>query len=132
MPMKKRAPFFVIIAASMWGIDGIVLRPALYTLPAPLVVCLECLIVTFLLTPFFIRKFDRIKKLSGKEWLAFIGVSLFGVVIGTMVFLEIPALPLTAVLLEFIIRGNLLNAIQWLGVILLFAAIFKVTRVQKL
>ena len=35
---KKLAPIFVIIAASLWGVDGIVLRPLLYTLPVPLVV----------------------------------------------------------------------------------------------
>ena len=41
------------------------------------------------------------------------------------------AFPLTAVFLEFVLRGNLLNNIQWLGVVVLFMAIFKVTRIQK-
>ena len=39
--MKKFAPFFVILAASLWAVDGIVLRPSLYSLPVTLVVFIE-------------------------------------------------------------------------------------------
>jgi len=39
--MKKLAPLFVILGASLWGVDGIVLRPSLFTLPVPLVVFIE-------------------------------------------------------------------------------------------
>ena len=81
---KKLAPIFVIIAASLWGVDGIVLRPLLYTLPVPLVVFIESAIVALVLTPFFIKNFDEIKALKPKDWLAFIGVALFGGAIGTM------------------------------------------------
>jgi drug/metabolite transporter (DMT)-like permease len=82
--MSKLAPFFVIIAASLWGVDGIVLRPELYTLPVPLVVFIESIIVAIVLTPFFIKNSKDIKKLKPKDWLAFIGVALFGGAIGTM------------------------------------------------
>lgn len=82
--MSKLAPIFVIIAASLWGVDGIVLRPILYTLPVTLVVFIETSIVAVVLTPFFIKNFTEIKKLKPKDWLAFIGVALFGGAIGTM------------------------------------------------
>ncbi len=82
--MKKFAPFFVIVAASLWGIDGIVLRPALYSLPVTIVVLIESAIVAFFLTPFLYKNINKIKSLSRKEWLAFGGVALFGGAIGTM------------------------------------------------
>ena len=61
------APLFVIVAASLWGIDGIVLRPALYGLPVPLVVFIESTIVAILLSPIFIKDFNVIKKLNKKD-----------------------------------------------------------------
>lgn len=82
--MKNLAPVFVIIAAALWGVDGIVLRPALFTLSVPLVVWIETTIVVIILLPFFIKNFPDFKQLKFKDWLAFIGVALFGGAIGTM------------------------------------------------
>lgn len=82
--IKKYAPLFVILAAMLWGIDGIILRPSLYTLPVTLVVFLESFIVAIILTPFFIKQFGAIKKLEKKDLLAFAAVALFGGAIGTM------------------------------------------------
>lgn len=78
------SPVFVIIAASLWAVDGIVLRPSLFTLPVTLVVFIESSIVAIILTPFFKKHFAQIKNLSPRDWLAFIGVALFGGAIGTM------------------------------------------------
>ncbi|NOX65008.1 MAG: EamA family transporter [Chlorobi bacterium] len=82
--MNKFAPLFVIVAASLWGVDSIVLRPHLYTLPVPLVVFLESLIVAILLMPILFKKFSDLKNLKGMDLLAFGGVALFGGAIGTM------------------------------------------------
>jgi drug/metabolite transporter (DMT)-like permease len=82
--MSRFAPIFVIVAASLWGIDGIVLRPALYSLPVPLVVLIESSIVALILSPIFIRQYRKLKALNSKDWLAFFGVALFGGAIGTM------------------------------------------------
>lgn len=82
--MKKFAPLFVIIAASLWGVDGIILRPSLYTLPVTLVVFIESSIVALILSPLFIKQFPKLKELSIKDWLSFGGVALFGGAIGTM------------------------------------------------
>ena len=80
----RTAPLFVIIGASMWGVDGIVLRPALYGLPVPLVVFIESTIVALILSPYFIRKINAFKNLDYKDWLTFFFVALLGGAIGTM------------------------------------------------
>lgn len=81
---SQTAPFFVIIGASMWGVDGIVLRPSLYGLPVPLVVFIESTIVAIILSPYFIRKISSLRNLDYKDWLAFFLVALMGGAIGTM------------------------------------------------
>ena len=82
--MNRFAPLFVIIAASLWAIDGVALRPLLYNLPVSLVVFTESLIVAVLLTPILVKNFSSIKNLAYIDWLAFLGVALFGGALGTM------------------------------------------------
>lgn len=82
--MGRLGPLFIIIAASLWGIDGIVLRPSLYNLPVPLVVLIESSIVALLLSPIFYKQIPKIKKLDKKELLSFFFVALLGGAIGTM------------------------------------------------
>lgn len=82
--MYRFAPIAIIIAAALWGLDGIVLRPSLYTLPVPLVVFVESSIVAILLSPFFVKKIQSLKHLQAKDWLSFFAVALFGGAIGTM------------------------------------------------
>ena len=81
---KYFAPALVIIAASLWAVDGIVLRPALYGLPVSLVVFVESSIVAILTLPILFKNFSALKNLNKKDWLAFFGVSLLGGAIGTM------------------------------------------------
>lgn len=78
------SPAFIIIAASLWAVDGIVLRPSLYNLPVTLVVFIESSIVALILTPFIKKYFIQIRTLTPKDWLAYLGVALFGGAIGTM------------------------------------------------
>lgn len=78
------APLFVIIAASLWGADGMVLRPALFSLPVPLVVFVESTIVAILLSPYFVKHLPSLDLLQKKDWLAFISVALLGGAVGTM------------------------------------------------
>jgi drug/metabolite transporter (DMT)-like permease len=78
------SPLLVIVAASLWAVDGIVLTPSLYSLPVTLVVFVESSVVALILTPFFRKYFAQIKALTPKDWLAFLGVALFGGAIGTM------------------------------------------------
>jgi len=81
---KLLAPLLVVIAAALWAVDGIVLRPSLYSLSVPLVVLVESSIVAIFLTPFFVKKFSSLRYLKKKDWLAFFGVALLGGAIGTM------------------------------------------------
>ncbi len=82
--IKQLAPLFVIIAAALWGVDGIVLRPTLYTLPVSLVVFIESVIVALILSPFFTRYAFKIRSISARDWLVFIGIALLGGAVGTM------------------------------------------------
>ena len=41
------------------------------------------------------------------------------------------AFPLTAILLEYFIRGNILNIVQWIGVAILFLSITKVSKLKE-
>lgn len=82
--MYRLAPLAIIIAASLWGLDGIVLRPTLYTLPVPLVVLIESSIVTILLSPFFVKSVPKIKRLRAQDFGSFVAVALFDGAIGTM------------------------------------------------
>ncbi|GBD90148.1 EamA-like transporter family protein [bacterium BMS3Abin04] len=82
--MNRFAPLFIITAAILWGIDGIVLRPGLYTLPVALVVFIESTIVTVYLSPLLFKNIKIIKSLHRNDWLAFIGVAIFGGAIGIM------------------------------------------------
>ena len=82
--MHRFAPLFVILAAALWGLDGIILRPALYGLPVALVVFLETSCVSLLLTPFLYKKLSIVKTLKPIDFLAFFGVAAVGGVIGTL------------------------------------------------
>lgn len=84
MLRDRLAPFFVILAASLWAVDGIVLRPVLYNLPVALVVFVESVIVALLLTPIMVKHLGKLNSLTSRDWLAFFGVALFGGAIGTM------------------------------------------------
>jgi len=82
--MKNFSALFVVIAAILWGIDGIVLRPSLYSLPVPFVVFTGCAIVTIILFPVLIKNFHFIRSLSKNDLIAFFAVALIGEAVGTM------------------------------------------------
>ncbi|MCB0287526.1 MAG: DMT family transporter, partial [Calditrichaeota bacterium] len=82
--VERFAPIFVIIAAALWGIDGIALRPSLYSLPVPLVVFVESALIALLLSPIFWQRRKEILALKSRDWLAFLAVAVFGGAIGTM------------------------------------------------
>jgi drug/metabolite transporter (DMT)-like permease len=82
--LNRFAPVFIVIAAALWGLDGIVFRPMLSSLPVPLVVFIESTIVAVILSPIFFKKFSQLKKLDRKDWIAFFGVALLGGALGTM------------------------------------------------
>lgn len=83
--LKTFGPLFVIIAALLWSFDGI-LRRGLYSLPPSVVVFYEHL-VGFAILLFLIPKwFPDLKKMTRKEWIAIIIVSLFSGALGTIFY----------------------------------------------
>jgi drug/metabolite transporter (DMT)-like permease len=74
----------IILAAFLWSLDGVFIRPKFYELPAGLVVFLEHLLGWLVLSPFIYKYWPKIKKLNKKEWLALGWVAFFGGVLGTL------------------------------------------------
>lgn len=76
--------FAVMIAAVLWAVDLIVLRPSLWHIDVFLVVFLEHLIAfAFMAIPFYIER-NELKKLKRIDWIAFVFVAVFSGVIGTL------------------------------------------------
>ena len=84
MQLSLFAPLFIITAAILWAVDGIILRPALYSLPVALVVFIEHALAFLIMLPFFIRERKELKNLKKADWGAFFWVALFGGALGTM------------------------------------------------
>ena len=84
--LVKFAPVLIVIAAILWGIDGVV-RVSLYSLPALIIVFYEHVIGTVLLAPFFWRERNSLK-LSQHQWFAIIWVSLVSGLLGTLWFTQ--------------------------------------------
>jgi len=75
----------ILIAAILWGLDGI-LRRSLYSLPPITIVFFEHLIGLIILTPFLIRSWRKESALTNSEWTALGIVALLSGVIGTLFF----------------------------------------------
>ncbi len=76
---------FIILAALLWSLDGI-LRRGLYTLPPTVVVFWEHALGAIVLFPFVFKSLKEIKKLDRKEWLSILVVSLFSGALGTIFY----------------------------------------------
>lgn len=86
--MKKLlqfGPIFVIAAALLWSLDG-VLRVGLYSLPPTVVVFYEHLLGIIILLFIFPLWIKDLKKLTKKEWLAVATVALFSGALGTIFY----------------------------------------------
>jgi len=82
--MNRFAPLFVLFGAALWGVDGILLRPSLYSLPVPLVVLVESLLIVLILTPYMLSRRTLFSDLSSRDiWILFL-VGLVGGAVGTM------------------------------------------------
>lgn len=75
-------PGFIFLASVLWGLDGVVLRPALYSLPVTVVVFLEHALAFVIMIPFLIWERKKLKQISKKEYFYFFLVALFGGTLG--------------------------------------------------
>lgn len=74
----------IMLAALLWSLDGVFIRPKFYTLPAGLVVFLEHFLGFIVLAPFIILNWRKIKLLRKKDWGAIFWVCVFGGLLGTL------------------------------------------------
>ncbi len=79
-----RGPGLIVLAAFLWGLDGI-LRRSLYGLSPILIVLLEHVIGFIIILPFFLRSIRK-ESFTRKEWGALFVVALFSSVLGTLWF----------------------------------------------
>ena len=90
------------------------------------------------------QNLSAFKNISDTQWIVFILIAIItggpGIFLyyyglthikaSTATICEL-AFPLTAIILEFILRKNILALDQWFGVLLLFYAITKITRLES-
>ena len=65
--MKKHLWFFpslIVLASVLWGLDGVVLTPSLYSLPVPLVVFLLHALAFVFMLPFLIYERKKLNSIS--------------------------------------------------------------------
>jgi drug/metabolite transporter (DMT)-like permease len=77
-------PFLIILAAFLWGMDGL-LRRSLYSLAPTTIVLFEHLIGLLILLPFFLPLVKK-EKFTRKEWGVLVFVALLSSVLGTLWF----------------------------------------------
>jgi drug/metabolite transporter (DMT)-like permease len=84
----RKYPFIgalaIMSAAFLWGVDGVVLRPSLYSLDVAVVVFLEHFIAFLFMAPLMWNARKELPRLHHSGVLAFVWIALFGGAIGTM------------------------------------------------
>lgn len=78
-------PIFVVIAALLWSFDGL-LRVSLYSLPPAVIVFWEHTLGFLILLLISFKWIKDLKKMTKKEWIAIILVSLFSGALGTIFY----------------------------------------------
>ncbi|MFH1248636.1 MAG: DMT family transporter [archaeon] len=83
--LLKKGPIFIIFAAFLWSLDGL-LRRNLYSLDPLIVVLYEHIFGAIILLPVFLISFKELSKLNGKQWFSVFWVSLLGGLAGTFLY----------------------------------------------
>ncbi|MCK9400865.1 MAG: DMT family transporter [Bacteroidales bacterium] len=74
----------ISLAATMWGLDGVVLTPRLYNLDVGLVVFILHALPFLLMHSFLYQQYKYLKKFSRQDYLVILLIALFGGAIGTL------------------------------------------------
>jgi drug/metabolite transporter (DMT)-like permease len=74
----------ISLAATMWGLDGVVLTPRLYNLDVGLVVFILHALPFLLMHSFLYQEYKYLKKFTRQDYLVILLIALFGGAIGTM------------------------------------------------
>ena len=88
--MKKNTlpAFLVIIAAILWGLDGVVLTPRLFNLDVAFVVLMLHLIPFVIMNLFLSKNYKYLLKFNKEDYLYFFLISLFGGALGTLAIVK--------------------------------------------
>lgn len=78
----------VILAATLWSLDWILIRPKFYEFPALNIVFLEHFLWALVLSPFLVLSFWKLKKINKKVLLSLFWVCLFWWLIWTLTITE--------------------------------------------
>jgi len=78
----------ICVAATLWGLDGIVLTPRLYSLDITLVVFIFHALPFLLMSVFMFREYRHIRNFTSGDILMFFLLSLFGGAIGTLAIVK--------------------------------------------
>jgi len=74
----------ICVAATLWGLDGVVLTPQLYRLDISLVVFILHAVPFAIMNLFFYREYRYLKQITKEDALMLLLLSLFGGAIGTL------------------------------------------------
>lgn len=80
--------FAVILAATLWSLDWVLIRPNFYHFPAISIVFLEHFLWSLILSPFLFLSFSKIKTINRKTIISLFWVCLFWWLIGTLSITE--------------------------------------------
>lgn len=72
------------LAALLWSLDGVFIRPQFYRFPAGLLVFLEHALGFLVLLPFLIRGWKEVRKMPLQDWASLGWICLWGGLLGTL------------------------------------------------
>ncbi len=78
----------ICIAATLWGLDGVVLTPRLYSINIGLVVFIFHALPFVLMNLFMYKEYRHLKQFTGNDLLMFFLLSLFGGAVGTLAIVK--------------------------------------------
>ena len=78
----------ICIAATLWGLDGVVLTPRLYSINIGLVVFIFHALPFLLMNLFMYKEYRHLKQFTGNDVLMFFLLSLFGGAVGTLAIVK--------------------------------------------
>src|SRR6056297_260164 len=116
----------IIIAAILWGLDGVVLTPRLYNLDVGFVVFMLHLVPFAIMNLFLFKQYKYLKVFSKQDFILFLAIAFFGGALGTMAIVR----ALFLVNFQHLSIVVLLQKLQPIFAIIL-AAIFLKEQVRK-
>ncbi|MBL7149102.1 MAG: DMT family transporter [Candidatus Cloacimonetes bacterium] len=78
----------IIIAAILWGFDGVVLTPRLFNLNVGFVVFMLHLVPFVLMNTFLFREYRRLKEFTKSDLFVLISIAFFGGALGTLAIVK--------------------------------------------